>query len=65
MAELNKDSVEQIDEKQEIIGDVRSVEVNPAGAALLAVTESQKPSLVSSGMLKLWPIIGIGYLVSI
>ncbi|KAK5938049.1 hypothetical protein PMZ80_009638 [Knufia obscura] len=59
MAEPLKYSSEHIDIKKEAIGEVHDVEVNPAGAALAAATEAQKPSLVSPGMLKLWMIISI------
>lgn len=40
------------------------VEVNAASVALAAAIEAQKPSLLSKNMLKLYFIMGIGYLVS-
>lgn len=64
MSDTHKSYVEEVDEKKEFVGDVRNVKVNPAAAALAAATEANKPSLVSPGMLKLWFIIGIGYLIS-
>lgn len=60
MSDYSKEFVEQIDIKKEPIGEVRDVETNPASAALAAVTEAQKPSMWSPGMLKLWFILGIG-----
>lgn len=60
MSDSGKNSVEQIDEKRNVIGDVHQVDANPAAVRLAAATEAQKPSLVSPGMLKLWSIIGIG-----
>ena len=59
MSDYRKSSIEEVDEKQ-----VRNVEVNPAAAELVAVTEANKPSLVSPGMIKLWIIVSIGYLIS-
>lgn len=59
MSDYRKSSIEEIDEKH-----VRNVEVNPAAAELVAVTEANKPSLVSPGMIKLWVIVSIGYLIS-
>lgn len=54
-----KGSLEEVDLKKPT-GVVRNVEANPASAALTAVTEAQKPSMWSPGMLKLWCILGIG-----
>lgn len=54
-----KSSTYEVDIK-EPIGEVHNVDTNPAAAALTAVTEANKPSLWSPGMLKLWCILGIG-----
>lgn len=39
-------------------------EINTASAALEAAVAQQKPNLLSPGMLRLYVIMGIGYLVS-
>jgi hypothetical protein len=40
------------------------VELNAANVALAAAIAAQKPSLLSKNMLKLYFIMGVGYLVS-
>lgn len=52
------------DEKPAAVGETREMEVSFVSAALAAAVEEQKPSMVSKNMLKLWWIMGIGYLVS-
>lgn len=45
-------------------GDIETKEVAAASVALEAAIAEAKPSMLSKGMLKLWAIMGIGYLVS-
>lgn len=59
-----KASSEELDLKKEARGSIHGLETNPAAAALTAATEAQKPSMFSKGMLRLWLIVGIGYLIS-
>lgn len=63
MSDHRKSSVDEIDEKENV-GHVRNVEVNPAAAELVAATQVNKPSLTSPGMIKLWIIVSVGYLIS-
>jgi hypothetical protein len=55
------DDVPVMDEKQ-ATGNV--VQVNAASVALAAAVAAQKPKLLSKNMLKLYFIMGVGYLVS-
>ena len=64
MANKTEGSIEEIDIKKESFGEVHDVEVNPAAAALAAATEAVKPRMFSPGMVRLWMILGIGYLIS-
>lgn len=57
------DSPVVVDEKKEVPVTGHETEV-PATAALEAVLAECKPSMFSPGMLKLWAIMSIGYLVS-
>lgn len=53
-----------LDEKPAAVGETREMEVSVVSTALAAAIEEQKPKLFSKSMLKLWWIMGIGYLVS-
>lgn len=57
-------SHDPMDGKPEIVGETREMEVSVVSAALAAAVEEQKPRLFSKNMLKLWWIMGIGYLIS-
>lgn len=52
------------DEKPGIHGQTQTKEVAAASLALEAAVAEHKPSMLSAGMIKLWLIMGIGYLVS-
>jgi hypothetical protein len=57
-----KPTVQELDTTTEPLGDVK--EVNTASVALATAVAARKPSLTSRGMLKLYFILGIGYLIS-
>lgn len=52
------------DEKPGLHGETKTKEIAAASLALEAATAEHKPSMLSKGMIKLWLIMGIGYLVS-
>jgi hypothetical protein len=52
------------DEKPGLHGQTQTKEVAAASVALAAAVAEHKPSMLSAGMIKLWMIMGIGYLVS-
>jgi hypothetical protein len=59
---VSHDEPTVLDEKPDLHGETR--EVAAASVALAAAIAEQKPSLFSKNMLKLWWIMGIGYLIS-
>lgn len=53
-----------VDEKPAFQGATQTKEVAATSIALEAAIAEQKPQMFSKGMIKLWMIMGIGYLVS-
>ena len=58
----NKPSFDEVELDKTPVRDVK--EINTASVALAAAVEEKKPSLTSPGMLRLYLIIGVGYLIS-
>jgi hypothetical protein len=57
-----KSSVQEYETHNEPVGGVK--EVTAASVALAAAVAARKPSLLSPGMLKLYFILSVGYLIS-
>jgi hypothetical protein len=57
-----KSVLEQVETQYEPVGKVR--EVRAASVALVTAVAAQKPSLLSPGMLRLYFILSVGYLIS-
>jgi len=57
-----KSVLEQVETQNEPVGKVR--EVRAASVALVTAVAAQKPSLLSPGMLRLYFILSVGYLIS-
>ena len=64
MSTKNEESIEEVSLRTQSTGDERSVEANPAAAALVAATEAEKPQMFSPGMIKLWSLLAVSYLLS-